>query len=230
MKVKLPLGHEKHSNSRGSNSSGSKDGIREGTGTSRHWSSCSSRDDSEASKESRTSRKHVDENVQSTQDMDISPGDSTPTSEMNYSHLTGISQGSNVEQNPVGPVLLATALPRLISHPMHLPSTPNSTQPESSPLANQQSTPSMVPPPTTVTTSNAPGPPINHNTHLVSSSPIENDNKLHRQSSHLDGSVHSQPLTVETNHTGAVPEGPPTPTHSETPDCAKGILYNLLTQ
>lgn len=42
-----------------------------------------------------------------TQDMDISPGDSTPTSESEQP----------AAQNSVGPVLLANALPRLISHP-----------------------------------------------------------------------------------------------------------------
>ncbi|KAG8038153.1 hypothetical protein G9C98_006478 [Cotesia typhae] len=42
------------------------------------------------------------------QDMDISPGDSTPTSE---------TQTSLHDTMPQGPVLLATALPRLSSHP-----------------------------------------------------------------------------------------------------------------
>lgn len=64
--------------------------------------------------------------------MDISPGDSTPTSEASYSHSnTPTIQnneigGSNVGGmvGPGGQVLLATALPRLASHP----STPNNSQ------------------------------------------------------------------------------------------------------
>lgn len=87
-------GHEKHSNSRGSNSSSSKEGgARESATASRHWSSSSSRDDSDVppTKDgvsrgggSSSSRKHLpdENNAQSTQDMDISPGDSTPTSEV----------------------------------------------------------------------------------------------------------------------------------------------------
>lgn len=170
----------------------------------------------------------MDDNVQLTQDMDISPGDSTPTSEVNYNHSTTTAQNLNIETNATGPVLLATALPRLISHPLHVPSTPNSSQPESSPA---QSTPSMVPPPASVTTSNAPGPPVTLNTHLstaISSSPIDNSNSLQlsRQVSHTDIPV---PLSVDTNHMGPLPEGPPTPTHSETPDCAKGTFFLNLT-
>lgn len=71
--------------------------------------------------------------ISDSQDMDISPGDSTPTSEASYSHSnTPTIQnneigGSNVVGGMVGPggqVLLATALPRLASHP----STPNNSQ------------------------------------------------------------------------------------------------------
>lgn len=36
--------------------------------------------------------------------------------------------------------------------------------------------------------------------------------------------VHTQLLSVDTNHSGPVNDGPPTPTHSETPDCAKGMV------
>lgn len=54
--------------------------------------------------------------------MDISPGDSTPTSEASYSH----SSTPTIQQqnNNDGPVLLANALPRLVSHP----STPTNSQ------------------------------------------------------------------------------------------------------
>ena len=52
--------------------------------------------------------------------MDISPGDSTPTSEASYSH----SSTPTTQQNNDGPVLLANALPRLASHP----STPTNSQ------------------------------------------------------------------------------------------------------
>lgn len=54
--------------------------------------------------------------------MDISPGDSTPTSETSYSHSsTPTAQTQNVAD---GPVLLANVLPRLASHP----STPTNSQ------------------------------------------------------------------------------------------------------
>lgn len=124
------LGHDKHSNARGGNSSASsnKEHIRESATSSRHWSSGSSRDDSDvpSSKEPRLSRKQSEENIiQTTQDMDISPGDSTPTSEVSYSGNNSSSQLTSNEQNTtMGPVLLANALPRLISHPIHVPSTP----------------------------------------------------------------------------------------------------------
>lgn len=63
--------------------------------------------------------------IQTTQDMDISPGDSTPTSEVSYGGNNSSSQLNANEQNStMGPVLLANALPRLISHPIHVPSTP----------------------------------------------------------------------------------------------------------
>lgn len=51
--------------------------------------------------------------------MDISPGDSTPTSEASYSHTS-----TPTTQTNDGPVLLANALPRLASHP----STPTNSQ------------------------------------------------------------------------------------------------------
>lgn len=202
----------------------SRDG---GTG-SRHWST---RDDADLSSKElsrSTSRKHSEDNAQATQDMDISPGDSTPTSEVSYGHSGGV-QPLAVDQNSHGPVLLANALPRLISHPIHLPSTPTTARPEMSPLANPQSTPSMLPAALSITTANTPGPPV---THLASASAEVNDPKIQTMHSTLimnrqvvagDNSVHTQLLTVDTN-SGPVNEGPPTPTHSETPDCAKGKL------
>lgn len=126
---------------------------------------------------------------------------------------------STVEQNSVGPVLLANALPRLISHPIqHVPSTPvSSCRSESSPLSTQ-STPSIVPAPMGVTTSNAPGPPSAPTTlPRVMSQPVLVDG-AEVKTVH---SAHTQPLTIDTNNTGPVIEGPPTPTHSEIPDCTK---------
>lgn len=212
------LGHEKHSNSRGANSSSSKDHVRESATGSRHWSSSSSRDDSDVpSKESRSTRKHSDENIQSTQDMDISPGDSTPTSEVSYGN--NAPQPTN-EQNTMGPVLLANALPRLISHPIHVPSTP-AGRPEASP----QSTSALMPVPATITTSNAPGPPSALATLpriMSQTTPSDNIEKnSHSLQRPGDSAVHTS-LSIDTNHSGTVVEGPPTPTHSETPDCAKG--------
>lgn len=177
------------------------------------------------------------------QDMDISPGDSTPTSEVSYSHQPTSSQAS-AEQNSMAPVLLATALPRLVSHPIQLPSTPTTTgRSEASPLASTQSTPVMVPPPSSVTISNAPGPPVNLSLTTLprnlSSSSESNDVKslqtLHnvlvmtRQTSSGDSAHNTHSLTVDTNHNGPIGEGPPTPTHSETPDCTKGnCIFNIV--
>ncbi|KAF5300978.1 hypothetical protein FQR65_LT09022 [Abscondita terminalis] len=225
--------HEKHSNSRSVNIN--KDGARESATGSRHWSSGSSREDGDVpNRDSRTSRKYSDDNMQSMQDMDISPGDSTPTSEVSYTHQPALTQPSNMDQNSVGPVLLANALPRLVSHPIQVPSTPTPTsRPEASPLANV-STPVMVPPPSSVTTSNAPGPPVAlttlpRNLSQVPTTPESSEGKtlqtihnvlvMTRQTS--GESAHTHPLTVDTNHNGPMGEGPPTPTHSETADCTK---------
>lgn len=142
------------------------------------------------SKESRSARKHPDDNPQPTQDMDISPGDSTPTSEVSY----GPPPAS--EHATMGPVLLANALPRLISHPIHLPScSPQST-------ASAPSTPGGA-------MGRLGGP---------DGGPDKNSHSA----------VHSNSLSVDTNHSVTVAEGPPTPTHSETPDCAKGEWFSLL--
>ncbi|KAK7788811.1 hypothetical protein R5R35_010484 [Gryllus longicercus] len=132
--------HDKHSNSRSSLTS-SRDGLSKSmlpAATSRqlekreaYWAgqSGSSRD---TEGESHERRKHLDGESQA-QDMDISPGDSTPTSETSYIHTpTGNSSCSQQQQQslPVsssetGPVLLANALPRLASHP-HLMTSPAS--------------------------------------------------------------------------------------------------------
>lgn len=228
--------HEKHSNSRATNSSnsGNKESSRESATSSRHWSNSNSRDDNEVSaKESSrtTTRKHSEENSHSTQDMDISPGDSTPTSEVSYSNN---SQGVQEQSAPVGPVLLATALPRLISHPIYMPPTP--ARGETSP----QTTPSMVPVPTTITVSNTPGPPVVGGLPILPRIPsqtpcLDNQNieknvlssvsNLQRPPvSTIDNSAVLTSLSVDTsNHSGTVVEGPPTPTHSENADCIKAV-------
>lgn len=142
--------------------------------------------------------------------MDISPGDSTPTSETSYTH-TPTSRGTSHQQqqqpapqaqpqaqqqqtpaqvsehhksNTAGPVLLATALPHLISHPPHphistptstaslapgrnlyQPSGKSSTQQIPSPVqqSSASSTPSMVPAPlqgSVAAPGPGPGPPV----------------------------------------------------------------------
>lgn len=229
--------HEKHSNSRGSNGSGSsKD-------TSRHWNSnsTSSREASDGPlKESSSdwasgSRRHSnpDNSVQSVassaaQDMDISPGDSTPTSEVSYSAGSAHQTPVVVEQPVMGPVLLANALPRLSSHPTSTPSaTPLLTQSQPNLLTtptllsaapslhcNALGTPTIaVSPPQNVpivsqqSGTNAPGPPLGLGQSRLGS---------------LDGeSKKTEPLTIDTNQAGVGGDGPPTPTHSEVPDCAK---------
>lgn len=65
------------------------------------------------------------------QDMDISPGDSTPTSETSSSHPPGGSIPPS--SSPGGPVLLANALPRIGSHTnQYLSSPPPNAQLNSS--------------------------------------------------------------------------------------------------
>lgn len=219
-----------------------------------------------AVKDGRYSRKHPDDNVQSStqQDMDISPGDSTPTSEVSYGiNSSGMQQqhhnhqqsqqqqGGEQQHNtmPVGPVLLANALPRLLSHPIHS-TTPGGQRSESSPqncvgsVGGGSSVGGGVMA-NIVTTANAPGPPpntlsslnrIQSQTNTITTSSIittttDNVDKLHllhgnvnhlqRPSVTGDSAVHTS-LSVDTNHAGTVVEGPPTPTHSEIPDCSKG--------
>ncbi|XP_017779801.1 PREDICTED: WW domain-containing adapter protein with coiled-coil isoform X2 [Nicrophorus vespilloides] len=248
-------GHDKHSSGR---SGGSKDNLRESaTGSSQHWSSRD--DDHSLGKESSTRNSSSrnknssstisasaaasageDSALSAAQDMDISPGDSTPTSEVSYP-----SAGN--QENSHGPVLLANALPRLISHPQTPTAISSRQTTDSSPAL--QSTPSHVTPAASVTTCNAPGPPMNTNSSAsaIASSAIASiasdssdakgiqtfvrqigDNSMQQQSL-------ASLLTVDTNHasiaggTMMIPDGPPTPTHSETPDCAKGSPAGTLT-
>ncbi|KAJ8668177.1 hypothetical protein QAD02_009840 [Eretmocerus hayati] len=149
---------------------------------------------------------------QTTQDMDISPGDSTPTSETTASSALGR------DSNPQGPVLLAAALPRLSSHPT-----------SGSQMGKLGS-------PTSLGGSNAPGPPVSLSNlpRLLSQIREQPDPQKALQTiqtaillsqqqqsggerSSCAGDVMA-PLKVDTssNITG---EGPPTPTHSETQDC-----------
>jgi hypothetical protein len=144
------------------------------------------------------------------QDMDISPGDSTPTSETSYTHTPTGRGTSHQQQQPVpqaqpqaqqqqappqvssehhnsntaGPVLLAAALPHLVSHPphphistptsttsltpgrnMYQPPGKSSTQQIPSPVqqSSTSSAPSMVPAPlqgSVAAPGPGPGPPV----------------------------------------------------------------------
>ncbi|XP_050580948.1 WW domain-containing adapter protein with coiled-coil homolog isoform X4 [Bombus affinis] len=229
--------HDKHSNSR-SNSSSVRDGkSSRQTDKREYWSSCSasggssSREDvsiREREREKERERERERERdrepgreetgvERQAQDMDISPGDSTPTSEP----LTSCTH----DPLPQGPVLLATALPRLTSHP---PSTP-------------QTTPGKLNSPTQQGNSNAPGPPVSlANLPRLLSQITGNKEQpditpqkalqtlqtaailLSRQSASGDrnnsGNDVMVPLKVDTSG-NVTNEGPPTPTHSETQDC-----------
>jgi hypothetical protein len=142
--------------------------------------------------------------------MDISPGDSTPTSETSYTHTPTTRGTSHQQQQPppqvqpqtqqqqappqmssehhnsntTGPVLLASALPHLVSHPPHphiatptstasltrgtnlyQPAGKSSTQQIPSPVqqSSTSSTPSMVPAPlqgSVAAPGPGPGPPV----------------------------------------------------------------------
>ncbi|KAF7270770.1 hypothetical protein GWI33_016276 [Rhynchophorus ferrugineus] len=228
--------HEKHSNSRGSNGSGnSKD-------TSRHWSnSSSSREAPEgplkdgSSEWGSTSRRHSnpDNSVQSAsssaQDMDISPGDSTPTSEVSYGPSSAHQTPLVVEQPVMGPVLLANALPRLSSHPT---STPSAT-PTLIAQPNLLTTTTM---PTLLTTAHpsvvgsalATGVSPPQNVPIASQSGGSNTPGLslgagQSRLAGLDGDCKkAEPLSIDTSQaSGGAGDGPPTPTHSEVPDCSK---------
>lgn len=237
------LRHEKHSsNSRSSSSGGcSKDPVRESATSSRHWSS-SSREESDTNSKAdlrlqsqhRGGKPSSSDDVNSSQhnlnsqDMDISPsGDSTPTSETSYGHNS--VQTTMGEQQPVGPVLLSAALPKLMQQhvgPVMGDSTPGQV--------------AAIP----VTAPNAPGPPIGGPLpRMISHSPMIDEKGtqqlvvhsqsqsmgLHRTGTiHADSAVHSQ-LSVDTsNHSGTIVEGPPTPTHSESADCTKVVVSGTL--
>ncbi|KAG8238162.1 hypothetical protein J437_LFUL017998, partial [Ladona fulva] len=124
-KMSIFSAHDKHSNSRASisNSRDQKSSSRQVENRDVYWNnqSSSNREDGDC----HDRRKHMEE--PQAQDMDISPGDSTPTSETSYSHTptsvaTDHAQGTGTGGNNP-PLLLAAALPRLISHP----STPTSS-------------------------------------------------------------------------------------------------------
>ncbi|CAG9770400.1 unnamed protein product [Ceutorhynchus assimilis] len=214
--------HEKHSNSRGSNGSGSsKD-------TTRHWSnnSSSNREAPEGSnKESisdwaSSSRRHSnpDSSVQSVassaaQDMDISPGDSTPTSEVSYGTSSTHQTPMVVEQPVMGPVLLANALPRLSSHPTSTPSA----------------TPILLTPPSLLSTPSlfTMASPLINTTSMSSGSPTQIVYMASQGSINAPGPPQGEikkpeSLTIDTSQAMSV-DGPPTPTHSEVPDCAKVV-------
>lgn len=131
----------------------------------------------------------------------------------------------------MGPVLLANALPRLSSHPPTTSTaTPTHVTPPSllSAPGLLSATPSLLgnalgtgpvagsPPHNVIMASqqsgtNAPGPPLGR---MLSG---EGDGKK------------SEPLTIDTSQTALSGDGPPTPTHSEVPDCAKGKRFYLYT-
>ncbi|XP_066600284.1 WW domain-containing adapter protein with coiled-coil homolog isoform X2 [Prorops nasuta] len=222
--------HDKHSNSRSNSSSSMRDGKSSRQSDKReYWSgSSSSREDTstrererekERERERERERELCREEVgveRQAQDMDISPGDSTPTSEP----LTSSAH----DPLPQGPVLLATALPRLTSHPPTTPQTPGKL---GSPTQQQAN-------------SNAPGPPVSlANLPRLLSQITGNKEQpditpqkalqtlqtailLSRQSASGDrnnsGNDVMAPLKVDTSG-NVTSEGPPTPTHSETQDC-----------
>ncbi|XP_043285804.1 WW domain-containing adapter protein with coiled-coil isoform X2 [Venturia canescens] len=235
--------HDKHSNSRSNSSSNAREGGKSSRQTSsdkrEYWGSCSGssggssreeisarererekdRVDRERERERESCREEIGVERQA-QDMDISPGDSTPTSETQTS--------SAHDPLPQGPVLLATALPRLTSHPPTTPQTPGKL---SSPTQQQP-----------VNSSAGPGPPVSLASlpRLISQitgskeqtditpqkalQTIQTAIYLSRQSStsserNSSGSGDIMaPLKVDTSG-NATNEGPPTPTHSETQDC-----------
>lgn len=153
--------------------------------------------------------------------MDISPGGSTPTSEIPYCNS---SSSTTIEPTP-GPVLLATALPRLISHSNITTPPTNVCQADSSPLNSSQNIPSNVLPPSSCVSSNSPGPPGNFS--QIHVGPDTNDSKSAPVTRQIQGITndkigHVQVLNIDTNHIGPLVEGPPTPTHSEAIESTKG--------
>ncbi|GLV45695.1 wacky [Carabus blaptoides fortunei] len=222
-------GHAKHSNSRSG-------------GVKSHW-----RDDPDSVQHD-PRKKHIsDGDIQSSQDMDISPGDSTPTSEVSYVHTPSTSSrdqqqqlsGSGTSSILAGeeiatPVLLATALPRLQQHPQHQQQQQQQQQ-QASPSVDG-SAPSMVPPPSAgITTCNTPGPPITlsglprilsqmGSQNASKDSPLSGGGELNHTkgpSGALMLSSRDPVAAVASGATdmGSTGEGPPTPTHSESQDC-----------
>lgn len=165
-------------------------------------------------------RKLVDGETVS-QDMDISPGDSTPTSETSYSHTPARDVNSSVNT-----VLLANALPRLASHPIATTAAA-SFSPTSSSLSISSSAP-----PTAVTTSNVPGPPPTNLRVITQTKISESGDTLSPQKPTVVAPIQSNltPLQVDTTMGSNAGEGPPTPTHSETQDgidARKSKLFHL---
>ncbi|KAL1518186.1 hypothetical protein ABEB36_001847 [Hypothenemus hampei] len=193
--------HDKHSTlrsgSNGSSSSSSKD-----TTLARHWNNSGpSREVSEKDSSSdwaSNSRRHSNPDnsmVQSSsaQDMDISPGDSTPTSEISYGTSSAHQTPLVVEQPVVGPVLLANALPRLSSHP----GVSSGTTAPTPPILSNNTLNSISPPSLQQQQQNSGVPPI--------------DVLLKK----------NEPLTIDTTQSLGGGDGPPTPTHSEIPEYSK---------
>ncbi|KAL0280517.1 UNVERIFIED_CONTAM: hypothetical protein PYX00_001786 [Menopon gallinae] len=190
------LGHDKHSNARASNSSvreSSSKTNRQSEKREEFWNSQSA--SREIIKESdrlemHDRRKLVDGETVS-QDMDISPGDSTPTSETSYSHTPARGDVNS----SVNTVLLANALPRLASHPIATTAAA-SFSPTSSSLSISSSAP-----PTATKIS-------------------ESGDTLSPQKPTVVAPIQSSltPLQVDTTMGSNAGEGPPTPTHSETQD------------
>ncbi|KAK6628676.1 hypothetical protein RUM43_002491 [Polyplax serrata] len=211
------LGHEKHSNARASNSSvrdSSSKSNRQLEKREEFWNNqTGSRDTGKESDrlEIHDRRKVIDGEITS-QDMDISPGDSTPTSETNYGYTASRGDGNST----LSSVLLANALPRLASHPI-VSAVATSFSPTSSTLSISSNAP-----PTAVTTSNVPGPPVG-NLRVITQTKISEQCDLSspQKQSAVQTSVQSNlpPLQVDATLAAAVAgEGPPTPTHSETQD------------
>lgn len=235
--------HDKHSNSRSNSSaSGARDGkSSRQTDKREYWIPCgssggnSSRGDDLSSREREREREREKERERErereretcreevgverqAQDMDISPGDSTPTSEPLTSSVH--------DQMPQGPVLLATALPRLTSHPSTAaPQTPGKlgspTQQHGN--SNAPGTPvslANLPRLLSQITGNKEQPDITPQKALQT---IQTAIMLSRQQSGSGERLSMAndvmaPLKVDTSG-NVTSEGPPTPTHSETQDC-----------
>lgn len=134
---------------------------------------------------------------QTTQDMDISPGDSTPTSEASYGHTPEAG----------GPVILATSLPRLASQPPAMVPPPQTSIPTCNapgPPVSLASLPRLL-------------------SQISASKTLEQVDQKAVQAIQtaalLLSSRSMEPLKVDTSNTTPLGEGPPTPTHSESQDC-----------